>query len=57
MAKVIKSICFTKEEKEILIKAKNILKDVYDEIEKEDSITGYENSEYITDILDIPIDH
>lgn len=53
MAKVIKSICLTKEEKEILTKAKNILKDVYDELESGELIDNYENSEYIINILDI----
>lgn len=53
MASVIKSISFTKEEKEILTKAKDILKKIYDEFEDGELITDYENSEYITNIFDM----
>ena len=57
MASVIKSISFTREEKEILTKAKDILKKIYDEVEDGELIGGYENSEYITDIFNIPIEY
>ena len=53
MASVIKSISFTKEEKEILTKAKDILNKIYDEFEDGELITDYENSEYITNIFDM----
>lgn len=53
MARVIKRISLTDEEIKILTKAKDILKDVYDELEKGELIDNYENSEYIIDILDI----
>ena len=53
MASVIKSISFTKEEKEILKKEKDILTKIYDEIEDEELNTDYENSEYITNIVDM----
>ena len=53
MASVIKSISFTKEEKEILTKAKDILKKIYDELEDGELVADYENSEYITNIYDM----
>ena len=57
MASVIKSISFTKEEKEILTKAKDILKKIYDELEDGELVADYENSEYITNIYDMPFEY
>lgn len=57
MASVIKSISFTKEEKEILTKAKDILKKIWDELEDGESVEDYENSEYITNIFDITFEY
>ena len=53
MASVIKSISFTKEEKEILTKAKDILKKIYDELQDGELITDDENSECITNMFDM----
>ena len=57
MASVIKSISFTKEEKEILTKAKDILKKICDELEDGELVADYENSEYITNIFDMPFEY
>ena len=52
----IKKIELTEEEKEILNKAADILQDIYSEV-VDDCIDAYENSEYITQILDIPFEY
>lgn len=57
MAKVIKNISFTEEEKEILTKAKDILKEISAELEWGESIADYENSEYITNIFEIVFEY
>ena len=49
----VKKIELTEEEKEILNKAADIVRDVYSEI-ADTCIDAYENSEYVTQILDIP---
>ena len=52
MARIEKIIRLTNEEKGVLNEAKEILKEISEGLE-EDCITEYNNSEYITDILDI----
>lgn len=52
MASVINKIELTKEEKDILCKARDILKDISEGMEY-GSVQDYENSEYVTNILDI----
>ena len=49
----IKKIELTEEEKDILDKAADILQDIYSEI-ADTCIDAYENSEYVTQILDVP---
>ena len=56
MAKVIKRIDLSKEERECLKMALNILTDISNSFEDE-NIEDYENSEYITDILGISFDY
>ena len=46
----------TEEQKEILNKAADILQDIYSEV-VDTCIDAYENSEYITQILDIPFEY
>ena len=52
----VKKIELTKKEKEILNKATDILQDIHSEI-ADTLIESYENSEYVTQILDIPFEH
>ena len=52
----VKKIELTEEEKEILNKATDILQDIHSEI-ADTLIESYENSEYVTQILDIPFEH
>ena len=52
----IKKIELTEEEKEILNKAADILQDIHSEI-VDTCIDAYENSEYVTQILDIPFEY
>ena len=52
----VKKIELTEEEKEILNKATDILQDIYSEI-ADTRIDAYENSEYVTQILDIPFEY
>ena len=52
----IKKIELTEEEKDILDKAADILQDIYSEI-ADTCIDAYENSEYVTQILDIPFEY
>ena len=52
----VKKIELTEEEKEILNKATDILQDIYSEI-VDTRIDAYENSEYVTQILDIPFEY
>lgn len=56
MAKVIKRIYLTREEKECLEKAKEILTELHNDLYDED-ISCYENYESITDIIDIYFEH
>ena len=51
----IKKIELTEEEKDILDKAADILQDIY-RVAGTD-IDSYENSEYVTQILDIPFEY
>lgn len=51
----IKKIELTEEEKEILDKAADILQDIYRVADT--CIDAYENSEYVTQILDIPFEY
>lgn len=52
----VKKIELTEEEKEILNKATDILQDIHSEV-VDDCIDAYENSEYVTQILDIPFEY
>ena len=52
----VKKIELTEEEKEILNKATDILQDIYNEV-VDTCIDAYENSEYVTQILDIPFEY
>lgn len=52
----IKKIELTEEEKDILDKVADILQDIYSEI-ADTCIDAYENSEYVTQILDIPFEY
>ena len=52
----VKKIELTEEEKEILNKAADILQDIHSEI-ADTYIDAYENSEYVTQILDIPFEY
>ena len=52
----IKKIELTEEEKDILDKAADILQDIHSEI-ADTCIDVYENSEYVTQILDIPFEY
>ena len=52
----VKKIELTEEEKEILNKATDILQDIHSEV-ADTHIESYENSEYITQILDISFDY
>ena len=52
----IKKIELTEEEKDILDKAADILQDIHSEI-ADTCIDAYENSEYVTQILDIPFEY
>ena len=52
----VKKIELTEEEKNILDKAADILQDIYCEVANI-CIDAYENSEYVTQILDIPFEY
>lgn len=52
----IKKIELTEEEKEILDKAADLLQDIYIKAANI-PIDSYENSEYVTQILDIPFEY
>lgn len=56
MANVKKIIDLTEEEKEILVKAEKILKDISLDLEDEDP-QNFTNGEYVTNILDIPFEY
>ena len=49
----VKKIELTEEEKENLNKAADILQDIYNEV-VDTPIESYENSEYVTQLLDVP---
>ena len=52
----VKKIELTEKEKEVLNKAADILQDIHSEI-ADTCIDAYKNSEYVTQILDIPFEH